>query len=263
MVGRISSGGFASGIFDYLDREESETISKNMSGENKEELTKEFLMCSDLNQNVEKPVKHHVISFADEDKEKLNPEKLNELVQDYVEKSGYSNNQYVAYLHKDTDKEHVHIVINKVDFDGKNCHPKFEKKHARQVLMELEEKYNLKKTPEKSLKPELNYERGEKELKDRLEEKGLKMDKDEIKTIVNGSLNNPKIWNKDLFEEEMKKKGVKVKQNKAKNGYNFEYKDKQYKASTIDRKLSFKKIGERLEENKMQRRQRNQGLSLG
>jgi hypothetical protein len=261
MVGRITSGKFASGIFNYLEKEKAELISKNMSGENKQELTKEFLMCAELNTNVQKPVKHHVISFAPEDKGKLTDEKREELIQDYLKDTGYSNNQYVAFLHKDTKQDHVHIVINKVDFDGQNTHPKFEKKQARKTLMTLEEKYNLRRTPEKSLRPELNYERGEKEMKERMNDQGLKTDKEEIKTIVNESLNDQKIWNRDLFERDLKRKGVEVKKNKAKNGYNFEYKGQQYKASSIDRKLSFQKINERLEQNQMQRRQLNQGLS--
>jgi len=246
MVGRITSGAYPAGIFNYLEREKSEIISKNVGGSSPSELTEEFLLCAELNPRVEKIIKHHVISFAQEDKEKINPEMLNNLINDYLEKSGYTNNQYAAFMHNDKQHKHLHLVINKVDFDGKNTHPYFEKKQARKILMELEEKYNLRKTPEKSLKPEKNYNRGIQEMKDRLKNDGQLTDKQELKNLINEGLIRSN--SEDRFIYLMNFNGIKTEKNKAGNGYRFHFKGRIYKASTVDRNLSYAKIQEHFKE---------------
>lgn len=242
MIGRISSGKFPAGIFNYLEREKSEIISKNVFGSSPSELTKEFLLCAELNPRVEKIIKHHVISFAPEDKDKLNPEMLNDLINDYLEKSGYTNNQYAAFIHNDSQQKHLHLVINKVDFDGKNTHPYYEKKQARKILMELEEKYDLRKTPEKSLNPEKNYNRGEKEMIERYEKKNKRTDKMLLKELIQEGLNRAKT--EDRFIYLMNLNGIKTEKNKAGNGYRFHFKGRTYKASSVDRNLSYAKIQE-------------------
>lgn len=250
MVGKITSGKFAAGIFEYLAKEKSEIISKNMGGETKEELTKEFLMCTKLNTRVQKPVKHHVISFAPQDRSKLTPEVLQSIVKDYLYQSGFTNNQYAAYIHFDTNIEHLHLVINKISFDGINTHPKFEKRSARKILMDLEQKYNLTRTPEKSLDKSKNYDRGVVEMEQRFAATDGKREteKDQIKRVIKAALErNP--TSKEQFIKLSKSAGVEVLPNKAGNGYKFRYKETEYKASTIDRKLSFANIEEQIQQN--------------
>jgi hypothetical protein len=247
MIGRISSGKYPAGIFNYLEREKSEIISKNVFGSSPAELTKEFLLCAELNPRVEKIIKHHVISFAPEDKDKINSEMLNNLINDYLEKSGYTNNQYAAFMHNDTHQKHLHLVINKVDFDGKNTHPYYEKKQARKILMELEEKYDLRKTPEKSLNPEKNYNRGEKEMIERYNKTHKPTDKMLLKNLIKEGLIRAKTEDRFIFL--MGKNGVKVEKNKAGNGYRFHYNGRIYKGSTIDRNLSYAKIQEHFEKS--------------
>lgn len=242
MVGKISSGGFAGGIFNYLEREKSEIVSTNMLGETKQELTRDFLECAELNPRVEKPVKHHVISFSPEDMKKLSPELLEDLIKDYLEDTGYSNNQYAAFIHKDSNVDHLHLVINKVDFDGLNTHPKFEKKQARKTLMKLEEKYNLTRTPAKSLDKSKHYEIGKKNFKGK--------DKEGIKSVINETLHRLKVKTDKEFVKHIKSAGIGIKINSAGNGINFELNGKSYKASSIDRKLSFGKILNTIAENK-------------
>ena len=258
MIGKINTGNFASGLFDYLERDKSEIISKNMLGETKEELTKEFLMCAEMNQRISKPVKHFVISFSDQDN-KLPGEKLEAIVKDYLKEMNYDNSQYVAYLHTDSNVPHLHIVTNRIDYNGKSVKDNHEKRRSRAILMKLEQKYNLTKTPKESLDKSKNRKLDEIKMEDRLHADGKATDKETIKDLVNETLDR-KVWNEEEFKKLLKKSGVEVKQNKAGNGYKFEYKGREYKASSIDRNLSFKRIGKRLEENKKGVRKKNKGM---
>lgn len=249
MVGKISQGNFFGGAIDYAkDKNKSVKIDSNMMSNSNKDLTKEFLLCANLNTRVKKKVKHFVISFSAEDETKLNPELMQNLTKDYLQKMGYANNQFVAYLHQDTSKEHLHIIANRVDFDGEAVSDSFDKKRSRASLMKLEQKYNLTRTREKSLDKSKNYNKDEKEMIKRMKNKGKLTDKQVIKNVIITALERG-VKNKNEFEKSLNADKIKLKENKAGNGYNFEFNDQNYKASSIDRNLSFAKIQESFKNN--------------
>lgn len=264
MVGNIHPPGsnFA-GLLHYNDRHKSTLVSKNMAGETAHELNREFEMCRKLNPRVQQPVQHHTISFAPQDHPKLTPDLLQGIVADYIEQMGYSNNQYVSYLHGDTDAMHLHLAINKVDLDGKNTHIAYSKRKSRSVLMDLEEKYDLVRTRSRTPENEKQnwYSKTYRETADRLHAAGKKTNKEIIKGAIESALaKHPR--SEDEFAYHLMSQGVDMAKNKAGNGYNFALAgtDRKFKASTIHRSFSFAKLNEQFEKNR-QNSEKRQSLS--
>ena len=62
---------------------------------------------------------------------------------EYMEKMGYRNTQYIIARHHDTDHPHIHIVINRIDNNGKRISDQNEKLRNTKVCLELTKKYGL------------------------------------------------------------------------------------------------------------------------
>jgi hypothetical protein len=54
-----------------------------------------------------------------------------------------NNTQFIIARHNDTDHPHIHLVINRIDNDGKRISDKNEKLRSTKVCMELTKKYGL------------------------------------------------------------------------------------------------------------------------
>lgn len=69
---------------------------------------------------------------------------------------GFENNQYVAISHIDTDHFHLHIVTNRVGYNGKVVSDSQNYKKIAQYCRKMELKYHLKQvlSPKKYLSQE-------------------------------------------------------------------------------------------------------------
>jgi hypothetical protein len=84
---------------------------------NKYELAKEFGDVSRLSKRVEKPIFHFALRLAPG--ELLDKDKWMEDGAECAREFGVAENQYICILHKDTKEQHIHVVANRVGFDGK------------------------------------------------------------------------------------------------------------------------------------------------
>lgn len=41
-----------------------------------------------------------------------------EIALEYMNKIGYGNTQFLIVRHHDTDHPHIHLVLNRIDYDG-------------------------------------------------------------------------------------------------------------------------------------------------
>ncbi|HFL7983840.1 TPA: relaxase/mobilization nuclease domain-containing protein [Klebsiella pneumoniae] len=105
---------------DYILKDDHSFICSNMSADknNVSELTDEFKTVSGFRQDIKKPVFHAFLSLPKD--EKLTDEKWEEIAKDYLKEMNIDidKHQYICVRHKDTDKDHIHIVANRVGLDG-------------------------------------------------------------------------------------------------------------------------------------------------
>ncbi len=98
-------------------KDRAEMVHYNMCYGNKHEIIQQFNEVRGLNPKLSKPVLHITLSLSPEDH--LQKDKLSEMAEECARQMGFENNQYIAIYHKDTGHQHLHIVANRVGFDGR------------------------------------------------------------------------------------------------------------------------------------------------
>lgn len=101
------------------------------------------------NKRTEKPVIH--ISLNPHPKDVLSDEQMRMIGEEYLEKLGYGDQPYIIYKHEDIDRPHLHIVTVGIDENGKKINDSYEHRRSKTITDELEIKYNLRQSSDKSL----------------------------------------------------------------------------------------------------------------
>jgi len=155
MIGKISLGKSFKGCIAYCLEDKklkhsqeiafehrAEVILYNRCFGEKKELIEQFNDQRSLNRKLEKPVMHIALSLAPG--ERLEREKLIELVQDCARSLGFENNLYLAVSHFDTNHQHVHLVVNRINGEGKTLSDSNNYKKIAAYCRQMELKYDLR-----------------------------------------------------------------------------------------------------------------------
>jgi hypothetical protein len=123
----------------HLNR--AEILEYNLCFGDKRELAEQFRDVQRLSHRVEKPVLHMTLRLAPGDQ--LSKQQLIEIGKECVSEFGVADHQYLTVLHKDTREQHIHIVANRVGFDGKAAKDSNNYKRMANLCRRLEKKYHL------------------------------------------------------------------------------------------------------------------------
>lgn len=160
------------------------------------ELTGQFLDVAKLSKRVEKPVFHFSLRPAPGDK--VSRSQLIEMGKECAKQFGVADNQYLIIMHKDTKEPHIHIVANRVGFDGKVAKDNHSYRKMDGLCRTLEKEFHLKEvlSARRFLPEELRH-------LPRLDSR-----KEKLKTDIRDTLQEVKTFLQ--FEERMKSLGYKV-----------------------------------------------------
>lgn len=144
MMAKIVQGsGFKGAISYVLGKDRAEVLaSKGVRIGDMNAITNSFITQSKLNP-ITKPVAHISLDFSAQDKEKLTNQKMIEIAQEYMAKMGYGNTQVLMVRHHDREHPHLHMILNRVDFNGKRISDQNEKLRNMTVCKELTAKHGL------------------------------------------------------------------------------------------------------------------------
>ena len=144
MIAKAVKGKGFRGALEYdLMKEQGRVIDKNMAGENPRELAAEFGEIRKLRPNLGKAVLHVSLSAAPG--EKLTDEQWREIGKRYMDGMGLEQNQFVITRHTDTEHEHIHILANRIRFDGSVTSDSQDYKRQETIMRELERDYGLQR----------------------------------------------------------------------------------------------------------------------
>ncbi|MFT3703026.1 MAG: relaxase/mobilization nuclease domain-containing protein [Agriterribacter sp.] len=168
MIGKIITGKSFSGCIKYclndklenknkpgqLIKSRAEILLFNQCFGNERELIKQFSEVRQLNKKLSNPVQHITLSFAPN--EKLPAHQLTELVEDFAKEMDFDKHQFIAVEHTDTSHQHLHIIVNRVGFNGKTLSDSNNYKRMADCCRRMETKYGLQKVlnPKKFLSKE-------------------------------------------------------------------------------------------------------------
>ena len=169
MIGKITIGKSFKGCINYclqdkaiksqneekLVKNRAEIILFNQCFGGPKELIEQFNEVRLLNRKLSKPVIHITLSFAPG--EKLPTNILAEISQQCAEHMGFAKNQFISVEHLDTGHQHIHMVANRVDFNGKTWNDGNSYRRIADFCRKMEIQYQLKKVlnPRRFLSNEL------------------------------------------------------------------------------------------------------------
>lgn len=142
MIAKAIKGRGFRGTLDYdLGKEGGEMLETNMAGESPKELAAEFGEIRKLRPNLEKSVLHVSISAAPG--ENLTNDQWREVGNTYLQGMGFEKNQYVMTRHNDTEHEHIHIIANRIRYDGSVTSDSQDYKRQEVLMRQIEQQYGL------------------------------------------------------------------------------------------------------------------------
>ncbi|MCA1990767.1 MAG: relaxase/mobilization nuclease domain-containing protein [Coleofasciculus sp. S288] len=149
MIGKVTKGEDFDGILRYItSKPGAEYIGGNMLRTTRAELVQEFNAVARASHRVRLPVAH--FSLSPHPSEKLDNETALSFAQEYLNRIGFEECQWVLYRHNDTktpdnlERPHFHIVANRVRMtDGKAVSSWQDWRRSERALRELEREFAL------------------------------------------------------------------------------------------------------------------------
>jgi hypothetical protein len=250
MIAKIVKGKGFKGVINYvLDKAKQTELlaAEGVRLKSRESIIRSFTSQAGMNPKVSKPVCHISLDFSAQDKEKLSNAEMVQIAKEYMTKMGLTDTQYIIGRHYDKEHPHIHIIINRIDNNGKTITDKNDRYRSEKICKELTEKHGL------------YFATGKENVKvHRLKEPDKT--KYEIYHAIKAAISKCKSW-KEL-DKELQRDGImthfkyKGDTNEVqevrfeKNGYSFN-------GSKIDRQFSFSKIDYQLQQN-----ERVQGMNI-
>lgn len=195
MIGKIVKGRSFKGCISYVlgDKNAQILATEGVLETDTQSIINSFYMQSLLNPNLSKCVGHIPLSFSPDDKERMTDQFMERLAKEYMQAMGIKNTQYLIVRHSNTSHPHLHIVFNRVDYDGKTISDKNDRNRNEKVCKQLKDKYNL------------TYGKGKENVNvEKL--KGAEQTKYEIYYAIKGILPKAKNWQQ--LEDALKQKGI-------------------------------------------------------
>lgn len=144
MIAKAVKGSGFRGAAEYdIEKEGGKIIDTNMAGENPRELAKEFGEIRKIRRNLRKAVLHVSLSAAPG--EKFTDDQWRDIGKRYMDGMGLEKNQFVTTRHTDTEHEHIHILANRIRFDGSVTSDSQDYKRQEVIMRELERDYGLQR----------------------------------------------------------------------------------------------------------------------
>ena len=123
MIGKAKScvGGFS--LFNYVvdDEKGIELLRNNLCGETPIELFQEMKILQNLNQKATNKLISMVLSPHVNDGENLSKKQLENITKQFLKELeiNIEKSQFIAFLHTEKLHRHIHILLNRVDQNGK------------------------------------------------------------------------------------------------------------------------------------------------
>ncbi|UJH90553.1 relaxase/mobilization nuclease domain-containing protein [Antarcticibacterium sp. 1MA-6-2] len=228
MIGKghsISRTG-ASIAYGWNQEKEAEVVLKEyLAGDTPEEITEEFKIIQSQNQRCINNTLSFVVSPTIEDGKNLSRKDLGEVARRFLQEMKLTNHQAIAFVHRDKQHTHIHIYVNRISLTGEVYKDNFIGKRSQLAADKVAKELGLTRVREVQ--------------KEKLQElNGIRQEIRKIHEKVLGS--RPKSL--DSYIRQMQEHKVKViptinKSNEL-QGFRFEYKGVNLKASEVHRNMS-------------------------
>jgi len=146
MIAKIVKGKCFRGVVNYVLDEKKGTELLKAEGlrlKDIESIIQSFDNQVELNKRITKPVYHISLDFSANDKAKLTNDLMVEIGKAYMTKMNIEETQYLIARHYDKEHPHIHLIINRVDFNGKTISDKNDRIRSEKICKELTRQHQL------------------------------------------------------------------------------------------------------------------------
>ncbi|MDO6812256.1 relaxase/mobilization nuclease domain-containing protein [Tenacibaculum soleae] len=234
MIGKGKSISHTKASIEYGWNQEKDAeivFTQNLAGETPKEITDEFETIQSMNDNCERNTFSFVISPTIEDGEKLTSKDLNKITDEFLKDLKLENHQAIAFVHNDKNHKHIHLYVNRIDFEGKAYNDSFIGKRSQKSAERVAEKMQLQTVKQ-------------------VKEQKLEKVKDIRKFIKNKHELSFKSFHPKKYQnyiKEMGKFNIKVnpvinKKSDKLQGFRYQFKNVNLKGSDVHRSMSINKL---------------------
>lgn len=158
MISKAKSIRGSTQAIDYIlnDKGQAVELDRNgVVGENGKEILSEFRMVQAENKACEQNTISIVLS-PDSQQGKYSEEQLRVFLYKHLDNLGLRNNQWIASVHNSTENQHIHIIANRINTQGKALDDSFISKKAQSSAEGIAKEYGLTTAKEISLSSNQN-----------------------------------------------------------------------------------------------------------
>jgi hypothetical protein len=177
-----------------------------------ESIMREVALVRMLRPNLQKYFYHTSLNFPPN--ENLGDEQMNIIANEYLNNMGFDQHQYVIFRHFDADHPHLHILVNRIGYDGKVVSDSKDYQRSEQVLRRLEKKHGLTEVISSRQAQERAMTKNELEMMKRTDEPSVKM---KLQVIIKKVLEQKP--NAERFISQLEAQGINVLFNQANTGF--------------------------------------------
>lgn len=214
---QIKGKGFRGALrynLEKVDMKVAEVLDHSFVQVSEHSIMKEVQLVRVQRPNLQKYFYHTSINFPLH--EDLSNEKMKQIGQDYLQANGFTEHQFIMFRHYDVDHPHLHILVNRIGYDGKVLSDSNDYARSEKVLLELEKKYNLTEVISSKLAKERAMTKNELEMMKRTNQPSQKM---KLQVILKEVLRSKPGMGTQEFIHALEGKGVNVLFNQASTGY--------------------------------------------
>ena len=241
MIGKAKAITHTKASIEYgWDQEKDAEIvfKQNLAGETPLEITEEFKIIQSMNEKCQRNTFSFILSPTIEDGQKLDIDGLTKITDEFIKDLKLENHQAIAFVHNDKAHKHIHLYVNRIDFNGKAFNDSFIGKKTQKAAERVAIKLKLQTVKQVQ---ELKLTK-------------LKSIRNEMKLKHDYCLENLKPTSFQDYINKMKKLNINVvpvinKSNQL-QGFRYKYKNVNLKGSEVHRNLSINKVAPKLQFNK-------------
>ena len=175
-------------------------------------IMKEIFLVRMQRPGLSKYFYHTSLNFPPD--ENLSDQKITGIAKDFLFDSGFTQHQYILFRHHDADHPHVHLLVNRIGFDGSIVSDSNDYAKAEEILRRLEVMHGLRKVPSSKYTKERAITHDELEMMKRTKLPSVKAKLQvQLKDILKQKLTT------DQFIVALEKRRINVLFNQATTGY--------------------------------------------
>src|SRR5882762_6138462 len=218
MTGNMIKGKGFGGALRYnmekVEKNVAEVLDHSFVEVSEKIILKEVQMVKVMRPNLQKFFYHTSINFPPA--EDLSNATMIQIGHDYLRESGFTQHQYIMFRHHDANHPHLHILVNRIGYDGTVLGDSNDFARCEEILRRLEKKYNLAEVISSQQARERAVTKNEMEMMKRTNDPSVKM---WLQTTIKKTLEDKPGMTTQEFISKLESKGINLLFNQASTGY--------------------------------------------